>query len=56
MNSISNIWKHPKTSVAGLLIAVITIAATLTQQGVTLGTACTGTVVTLLSAIATALL
>lgn len=56
MNSLSNIWNHPKTSAAGLLIAVVTIASVLSQQGVTLGTAGTGTVVTLVSALATALL
>ena len=56
MNSISNIWNHPKTSAAGLLIAVVTIASTLTQQGITLGAAGNGTVVTLISGLATALL
>jgi hypothetical protein len=56
MNSISNIWNHPKTSAAGLLIAVITIASVLSQQGITLGTAGTSTVVTLVSGLATALL
>jgi hypothetical protein len=56
MNSISNIWNHPKTSAAGLLIAVVTIAGVLSQQGVTLGTAGAGSVVTLASALATALL
>jgi hypothetical protein len=56
MNSISNIWKYPKTSAAGLLIAIVTVAGTLSQQGVNLGTAGTGTVVTLVGAIATALL
>jgi hypothetical protein len=56
MNFISNIWKHPKTSVAGLLIAVATVAGVLSQQGITLGTAGAGTVVTLVSALATALL
>jgi len=56
MNSISNIWNHPKTSAAGLLIAVATVAGTLSQQGVTLETAGTGTVVTLVGGIATALL
>jgi len=54
MNSISNIWNHPKTSVAGLLIGVVTIAGVLSQQGITLGAAGTGTVVTLAGAIATA--
>jgi hypothetical protein len=56
MNPISNIWNHPKTSAAGLLIAVVTIAAVLSQQGVTLGAAGSGTVITLVSALATALL
>lgn len=56
MNPISNMWNHPKTSAAGLLIAVVTIARVLSQQGVTLGAAGTGTVVSLASAIATAFL
>jgi hypothetical protein len=56
MNPISNIWNHPRTSAAGVLIAVITVAGVLSQQGVTLGSAGAGTLVTLLSAIATALL
>jgi hypothetical protein len=56
MDSLSNIWKHPKTSVAGLLIAVVTIAGVLSQQGISLGNAGSGTVVSLLGALATALL
>ncbi len=56
MNLISNIWNHPKTSAAGLLIAVVSIAGVLSQQGITLGSAGTGTVVTLVGALATALL
>lgn len=56
MNLIANIWNHPKTSAAGLLIAVVTIAGVLAQQGVSLGEAGTGTVVSLASAMATALL
>jgi hypothetical protein len=56
MNSISNVWNHPKTSVAGLLIATLTIVGVLSQQGINLGHAGSGTVVTLVSAIATALL
>lgn len=56
MNPISNIWNHPQTSAAGLLIAIVTIAGVLSQQGVTLGTAGTGTVISLVSAVATALL
>lgn len=56
MNFFANIWNQPKTSAAGLLIAVASVAGVLSQQGVTLGKAGTGTVVTLLSALATALL
>jgi hypothetical protein len=56
MNPFANILAHPKTSAAGLLIAIVTVAGVFSQQGVTLGTAGTGTVVTLVSAMATALL
>jgi len=56
MNVLTNIWNQPKASAAGLLIAVASIAGVLSQQGVTLGKAGTGTVVTLASALATALL
>ena len=56
MKSIANIWKHPKTSAAGILIAVATVAGVLSQQGVTLGKAGAGTVVTLAGSLATALL
>ena len=56
MNFISNIWNHPKTSAAGLLIAVASVASVLSQQGVSLGKVGTGTVVSLASALASALL
>ena len=56
MNLFSNIWHHPKTSATGLLIAVATVSGILSQQGVTLGKAGTGTVVTLAGALASALL
>ena len=56
MNSFSNIWNHPKTSVTGLLIALVTVGGVLSRQGVTLGNAGSGTVVTLVGAVATALL
>jgi CheY-like chemotaxis protein len=56
MDLISNIWKHPQTSVAGLLIGVVTIAGVLSQQGVTLGNAGSGSVIALISGIAAALL
>jgi hypothetical protein len=56
MSTLSNIWNHPTTSATGVLIATVTIGAVLSQQGVNLGHAGTGTVVTLVSAIATAFL
>jgi hypothetical protein len=56
MNSLANIWNHPKTSAAGLLIAIVTIAEVFSQQGVNLGKAGSGTVVTLIGAVATAIL
>jgi hypothetical protein len=56
MNGIANIWNHPKTSIAGLLIAVATIAGILSQHGISLGTAGSGTMVSLIGALATALL
>ena len=56
MNFISNIWQYPKTSADGVLIAVVTIAGVLSQQGISLGKAGTGTVISLVSALATALL
>jgi hypothetical protein len=56
MNPISNIWNHPKTSVVGLLIGVVTIASVLSQQGITLGNVGTGNYVTLVSGLAAALL
>jgi hypothetical protein len=56
MNSLSNIWIHPKTSVAGLLIGITTIAGVFSQHGITLGTAGSGTVVSLAGALATAIL
>ena len=54
--NFKNIWNHPKTSAAGLLIAVASIAGVLSQQGISLGKVGTGTVVSLASALATALL
>ena len=56
MNALSNLWKHPRTSVAGLLISIATVAGILTQQGVSLGHVGSGTAVSLAGALATALL
>jgi hypothetical protein len=53
---VSNIFKHPKTSVAGVLIAVSSIAGVLSQNGITLGHAGTGTVIALIASLASALL
>ncbi|MGA9071169.1 MAG: hypothetical protein WB424_12980, partial [Terracidiphilus sp.] len=51
-----NIWSSPKTSITGLLIATVTIARVFSQQGITLGTVGNGTVISLLTGLATALL
>jgi len=56
MSLFSNIWQHPRTSAAGVLIAVVTIAGVFSQQGVGLGSVGTGSAVSLVSALATALL
>ncbi len=56
MNPFLNLWQHPRTSAAGLLISVATVAGILSQQGVSLGHAGSGTVVSLAGALATALL
>jgi hypothetical protein len=56
MNPFSNIWKHPRTSAAGILISVATVAGVLGQSGVGLGKVGSGTVVSLAGAVATALL
>ncbi|HKF47181.1 MAG TPA: hypothetical protein VKB38_07465 [Terracidiphilus sp.] len=56
MNPFSNIWQHPRTSLAGLLISIVTIAGVLSQQGVTLGKAGSGSIISLIAALATAFL
>lgn len=56
MNPLSNIWQHPRTSASGMLIAAVTITGVLSGQGVTLGRAGTGTVVSLAAGLATAFL
>lgn len=56
MGFLRNVWDHPRTSAAGLLIAITTMAGVLSQQGITLGNVGTGTVVSLIGAIAAALL
>jgi hypothetical protein len=53
---LQNIFTHWKTSLAGILIATVTIAGVLSQQGITLGNAGKGTVVALVAAVATAIL
>jgi hypothetical protein len=56
MNVFSNAFQHPRTSTAGVLIALVSIMGVLSQQGITLGKAGTGTVVSLVTAMASALL
>ena len=52
----ANIWNHPKTSIVGVLLGLVTVCSVLSQQGITLGNAGTGTVVALISGLATAFL
>jgi hypothetical protein len=56
MNAFSNIWAHPKTSSAGLLIGIVSVASVLSQQGVTLGKVGSGNVVTMVAGVASVLL
>jgi hypothetical protein len=56
MNVLGNIVKHPRTSAAGVLIALASITGVLSQQGITLGKAGSGTVAGLVTALASALL
>jgi hypothetical protein len=56
MNVLENIVKHPRTSAAGVLIAIVSLSGVLTQQGITLGKAGSGTVISLIAAMASALL
>ena len=56
MGFLRNVWEHPRTSIAGMLVAIGTFAGVLGQQGITLGNVGTGTVVSLVSAMAAALL
>lgn len=56
MKLFSNALAHPRTSVAGVLIAIVSLMGVLSQQGITLGKAGTGTVVSLVTAMASAFL
>ena len=56
MNVFSNAMAHPRTSTAGVLIAIVSIMGVLSQNGITLGKAGTGTVVSLVTAMASAIL
>jgi hypothetical protein len=53
---LNNSLQHPQTTVAGLLIGTTTICGVLSQQGITLGHAGTGTIVALISGLAVAIL
>jgi hypothetical protein len=53
MNIFTNALEHPRTSAAGVLIAIVSMAGVLSQQGITLGKAGAGNVVTLVGALAT---
>ena len=53
---MGRVIEHPKTSAAGLLLALTTVLGVLQQQGISLGHVGTGTVISLVSGVATALL
>jgi len=53
---LGRILEQPKTSAAGMLLALTTVLGVLQQQGVSLGHVGTGTVISLGSALATAML
>ncbi len=56
MKVLSNVLQHPKTSAAGVLIGLISISQVLSQQGITLGKAGTGSKLELISGLASAAL
>ena len=56
MKIFTNALAHPRTSATGVLIAIVSMTGVLSQQGITLGKAGTGTVVSLVTAMASALL
>ena len=56
MKLFTNALAHPRTSAAGVLIAVVSMMGVLSQQGITFGKAGTGTVVSLVTAMASAML
>jgi hypothetical protein len=53
---LGRIFAQPKTSAAGVLLGLTTVLGVLQQQGVSLGHVGTGTVISLGSALATAVL
>jgi hypothetical protein len=57
---LAKLWErvieHPKTSLMGMLLCATTVLGVLQQQGVSLGHAGKGSVVTLMSGVATAML
>jgi hypothetical protein len=53
---LERVFAHPKTSVAGVLVALTTVLGVLQQHGIALGHVGNGTGISLASALATALL
>ncbi|MGB9407789.1 MAG: hypothetical protein WCA89_09640 [Terracidiphilus sp.] len=51
-----NLWLHPKTTIAGLILGLLAIAPVLAGQGITLGKAGTGTVLNLVVGLGTVIL
>jgi len=56
MKVFENALEHPRTSAIGLLIAIVNIMPVLSQHGITMGKAGTGTVVSLVTSMASAVL
>ena len=52
----NNIIEHPKTTVAGVLIGAVALAPVFAQQGITFGKAGNGTMISLITGLATVLL
>jgi hypothetical protein len=54
--NLSNIWLHPKTSIVGVLVALLSVTGILLQHGITFGHVGAGTTVGLISSLCTLLL
>lgn len=53
---LNNALQHPKTTITGILVGVLTVAPVFSGQGITFGHAGTGTSLALISGLASAVL